>query len=153
MNSLTTDWNNAANANETSFLASNGVVTTIPAGQADKVRSMKDAVAGGGWTQQTYVINTIAGDSVANAETVAALATVDVVVNVKNSNAANVQNVRVEAFSSDTTKFTVTATGLTDASGNVTLTITGVAAGEATLTARVAGSNTVAITPVTVTVT
>lgn len=154
MRTLTTNWNDAANASATSFLASNGVVVTIPANKPVDVRSMKDSVAEGGYTQAPYVIDDLTGDSAGDAETVAALATVDVVATLLDANSDPVEGARLVAASSDVTKFTVSpAQDLTDASGQVTFTLTGVAAGEATLTVKLAGSESVAITPVTVTVT
>ena len=129
MRTLTTDWNNADYANETTFCDRYaGTYVTIPAATPVDVRSMSDSVIGNHYYLLSNVPDTLAVDSAGNAETVVVDATVDVVVTV-TKNPIAVPNIRVTATSADVTKVTVDAPyKLTDASGQCTFTLTGEAA-------------------------
>lgn len=142
MNSLTTNWNAAAFYNAKSFRdVASGVVVTIGANKPVDVRALEDAVNSG-----AYVAGPDSLVALPTTISVAALATDVITVTVQLS-AVDYPNAKVFASSSDVTKATVTASDVTDSNGEATFTVTGVAAGSATITLSAGGlSDTVAVT-------
>jgi hypothetical protein len=153
MRTITTDWNNVAYASATTYCDRYaGTYVTIPANEPTKTRSMADSVLGNHYYVLSNVPDTLAVDSVADAESVAVDADVDVVVTISKTPIA-VPNIRVTATSADVTKVTVDAPyKLTDSNGQVTFTLHGVAAATKNVVFKVA-SNTALTKTVAVTVT
>ena len=130
MRTLTTDWSNSSYADAATFLDRRaGTFVTIPAATPVDSRSMADSVIGGDYVTFAYTLDTLTADSAGDAESVEEEASTDVVVTVKDNPIA-MPNIRITATSADTDVFTVSpAYAVTDANGQATFTITGVAAG------------------------
>ena len=139
MRSITTDYNNSSYNSATKFTdvySANGV--TIAAKNPVNVRSMMDSVGAG-----DYVLSadTIAIDHAT--ATVAHGSTGTSVITATISSAATA-GIPISVTSSDTTKATVSpALVRTKADGTASFTITGVAAGSATLTFKTYGATSV----------
>ena len=139
MRSITTDYNNSSYNSATKFTdvySANGV--TVPAKTPVNVRSMMDSVGAG-----DYVVSadTLAIDHAT--ATVAHGSTGTSVITATISSVATA-GIPIAVTSSDTTKATVSpALVRTKADGTATFTITGVAAGSATLTFKTYGATSV----------
>lgn len=147
MRDLTTNWNDAAYANATTFVDKGGAYVTIPANTPVNVRSMQDSVQGGDYAvlATDAVPATIVSDAADDELALNVDADDDVTITVAGS-AADSVGVRVHAVSADPTVCTVSpAFAVTDANGEAVFNIVGIDDGVEDVTFSLASNPALAV--------